>query len=252
MKRWQLELVSITLFLFTWELVALSGVFPRLLFPTLEEVFKSLFELASSGELFIHIAASLRRVLAAFLLAAAVGIPWGISMGASRTVLGLSDWYVRAMLSLGGISWIPLSILWFGLSEASRVFVILMGSLPPVVMNTMEGVRNVNPNLVKAARVLGSSNLKVFTSVVIPSILPNIITGLKLSLGFGFRVMIAAELIAAPSGLGYLLESSRAVGDVPTVLTTMLIIVVLVLLIEHVGFENLERRLFKWRPSVEF
>ena len=251
MKRWQLELTSIAFFLLAWEAVALSGVFPRMLFPRLEEVFASLLDLAATGKLFVHIAASLKRVLAAFLLAAAIGIPWGMSMGANKSVLGFSDWYVRAMLSLGGISWIPLSILWFGLTEASRVFVILMGSLPPVVMNTMEGVRNINPNLVKAAKVLGSSNLKVFTSVVCPSILPSIVTGLKLSLGFGFRVMIAAELIAAPSGLGYLLESSRAIGDVPTVLTTMLVIVALVLLIEHLGFETLERRLFKWRPSLE-
>ena len=245
-----LELLSIAVFFAMWKLAALSSIFPPYLFPPPEDVIVGFAHSLLRGKLVVHILVSLQRVFIAFLLAAAIGIPWGMAMGQSNAIRGLMSWYVRAMLCLGGIAWIPLSILWFGLTDTARIFVILMGSLPPVIINTMEGFRSVDPNYVKAAKTLGASSTAVFRTVVLPASLPYIISGLRLSLGFGFRVMIAAELIAAPAGLGYLLESARAIGKTYEVIMVMLVIVGLVMLIEDVGFKLLEKKLLKWRPEV--
>ena len=246
----KLEIISIVLFFIAWKIITSLGIFPPLLLPPPEVAIANFIDMLLSGELLTHILVSLRRVFTAFLLAAVLGIPWGIAAGRSDVFRGLSGWYVRAMLCLGGIAWIPLSILWFGLSETARVFVILMGSLPPVVMNTMEGFRNINPNYIKAAKTLGAKPIEIFRTVVLPSSLPYILSGLRLSMGFGFRVMIAAELIAASAGLGYLLESARAIGKTQEVIMVMLTIVGLEMLIEDLGFKNLEKKLLKWRPEV--
>jgi len=247
----KLEIISITLFFTVWKIVASLGIFPSLLLPPPEVVIASFINSLLLGNLLTHIFLSLRRVFTAFLLAIIIGVPWGMLMGSNDIFRGLTDWYIRAMLCLGGIAWIPLSILWFGLSESARIFVILMGSLPPIVMNTMEGFKNVNPNYIKAAKTLGAKSVEIFRTIILPSSLPYILSGLRLSIGFGFRVMIAAELIAAFGGLGYLLESARAIGKTQEVIMVMLTIVGLEMLIEGLGFKTLEKNLLKWRPEVE-
>jgi ABC-type nitrate/sulfonate/bicarbonate transport system permease component len=201
--------------------------------------------LIANGELPNDAAHSVFRVVAAWLLAAVVAVPLGFAMGRWRRIERLLDPVVELFRPISPLAWIPLAILWFGIDEGGKIFVVFIGTFFPILLNTIAGVKNVDPVLVRAGRILGCDNhASLFRKVVFPAALPQVIVGLRISFGTGWAAIIAAELVAARSGLGYLISNGMEVLRSDFVLVGMVSIGVLGVLFDSV-FRWIDRR-YNW------
>jgi ABC-type nitrate/sulfonate/bicarbonate transport system permease component len=196
-----------------------------------------LWTLLASGELFVHAGTSLVRVFSAWLITGAVAIPLGLAMGWSRRLEDLVDPFVELFRPISPLAWIPLAILWFGIGEAGKVFVVCVATFFPTLLSTIAGVKRIDPLLVHAGQVLGCSDSPtLFRKVIFPAALPNIVVGLRISFGTGWAAIIAAELVAARSGLGYLIANGMEILRADKVLVGMAMIGLL-----GVGFDAIFR-----------
>ena len=202
----------------------------------------------ASGELFYHMIASLKREVSAFLFAAAA-IPLGIAMGWWRQVYSQVNPIMEILRPIPPLAWIPLSILWFGLGDEQNEFIIFLGMFFPILVNTIVGVKNIDPNLVRAARSLGASEHKVLIRIVLKGALPQIITGVRIGLGVGWMALVAAELVGASSGLGFLINDARSMLRTDTITVGMLTIGLIGLLIDT-AIRVLSRRLLPWSLAL--
>lgn len=182
----------------------------RALLPPPQHVAVAAWELARSGELWKHLQDSLKRELVAFLWAT-TAIPLGIAMGWWKAVEEQFDPLVEVLRPVPPLAWIPLSILWFGVGDTQNQFIIFLGCFFPILLNTIAGVKGVEPNLVRAARCLGASEARILWRVVLRAAMPQIITGVRVGLGVGWMALVAAELVGANSGLGFLINDARTV-----------------------------------------
>jgi ABC-type nitrate/sulfonate/bicarbonate transport system permease component len=202
-------------------------------------------QLMANGELPNDAAHSVFRVVAAWLLAAVVAVPLGFAMGRWRRIERLLDPVVELFRPISPLAWIPLAILWFGIDEGGKIFVVFIGTFFPILLNTIAGVKSVDPVLVHAGRILGCNNhASLFRKVVFPAALPQVIVGLRISFGTGWAAIIAAELVAARSGLGYLISNGMEVLRSDFVLVGMVSIGVLGVLFDSV-FRWIDRR-YNW------
>jgi NitT/TauT family transport system permease protein len=182
------------------------------IFPTPKEVVLGTVELARKGVLLKYIVASLFRVSVGYLLAVFIGIPAGLLMGwfgRARTAFNPA---IQVLRPISPIAWIPVAILWFGVSDLAPIFLIFLASLFPITTSAMAAVQNIQINYIRAARNFGITGLELFRKVVFPASLPQILTGLRLALGVAWLVVVAAEMIAVNSGLGYLIIDARNAG----------------------------------------
>jgi ABC-type nitrate/sulfonate/bicarbonate transport system permease component len=201
-----------------------------------------------SGELFYHLAASLKREATAFVFALAA-IPVGIAMGWWRAVYDQMNPIVELLRPIPPLAWIPLSILWFGLGDEQNEFIIFLGMFFPILINTIIGVRNIEPNLVRAARSLGASERQVLMRIVLKGALPQIVTGIRVALGFGWMALVAAELVGANSGLGFLINDARSMLRTDIITVGMLTIGIVGLAIDA-GIRALTRRTLPWSLAM--
>jgi NitT/TauT family transport system permease protein/taurine transport system permease protein len=236
-----------------WELVA--GVWlPTIdrnlvtLMPPPSAVWRAAWELIGNGELATHLWASLKRELVAFLFAL-TAIPLGIAMGWWRQVHAQFDPIVEILRPIPPIAWIPLSLLWFGIGDAQNQFIIFLGIFFPVLINTIAGVRNIETNLIRAARSLGASEFFILRRVVLPAALPQILTGVRVGFGFGWMALVAAELVGASSGLGFMINDARSVLRTDIIVVGMLTIGVTGFSIDLL-VRLLSRRLLPWSQSI--
>ena len=184
--------------------------------------------LLSNGTLLKDAAISVARVVSAWLLAALIAIPLGLLMGSSRRIEAIVDPFVELLRPISPLAWIPLAILWLGIGESGKIMVVFVGTFFPLLLNTVAGVKNVDPTLVDAGRVFGcTSRLTLFRRVVLPAALPGIVTGLRVAFGTGWAAIIAAELVAAHSGLGYLIANGMDILRADDVLVGMIVIGIL-------------------------
>lgn len=198
----------------------------------------------ASGELFFHLMASLKREAVAFLLSA-TAIPLGIAMGWSRVVYNQVSPIMEILRPIPPLAWIPLSILWFGIGDEQNEFIIFLGMFFPILVNTIVGVKNIEPNLVRAARSLGAPEYRVLTRIVFKGALPQIITGIRIGLGVGWMALVAAELVGANSGLGFLINDARSMLRTDIIVVGMLAIGLIGLLIDS-AIRILGRRFLPW------
>lgn len=182
------------------------------LFPVPLDVLGAIRELVQRGLLAKYIVASLFRVTAGFLAAALVGIPFGMVLGWFAPMFSAFNPLVQALRPISPIAWMPLAILWFGVTDLSIVFLIFLASVFPIVVSTAAAVKNINLVYVRAARNLGLTRLRLFAHVIAPAIFPQLVTGLRIALGIAWLVVVAAEMIAVNSGLGYLIIDARNAG----------------------------------------
>jgi NitT/TauT family transport system permease protein len=182
------------------------------IFPTPREVLAGTVELARQGVLLKYIVASLFRVSCGFMLAVIVGIPAGLLMGWFGRVRAAFNPALQVLRPISPIAWIPVAILWFGVSDVAPIFLIFLASLFPIMTSAMAAVQNIQINYIRAARNFGIGGLDLFRKVVLPASLPQILTGLRLALGVAWLVVVAAEMIAVNSGLGYLIIDARNAG----------------------------------------
>ena len=205
-----LPLAVAVAFVAGWHLsVKLSG---SDIFPTPGQVVSGTVELVEKGVLLKYIVASLFRVTTGYLLAVAVGIPAGLLMGWFAPARMAFNPALQVLRPISPIAWIPVAILWFGVSDAAPVFLIFLASLFPITTSAMAAVQNIQLNYIRAARNFGIRGLALFKKVVFPAALPQILTGLRLALGVAWLVVVAAEMIAVTSGLGDLIIDARIAG----------------------------------------
>ena len=218
------------------------------IFPTPWQVLTGAFELAQDGTLWEHIGASLFRVGTGFGLAALVGVPLGLWMGWVEGAYRTLNPIFQMLRPISPIAWIPIAILWFGVGDLSPVFLIFISSVFPLVVQTTSGVHTIERRYLRAAANFGVPRSVLFRQVVIPAVLPEIIVGMRIGLGVAWLVVVAAEMIALRSGLGYLIMDSRNAGNrYDLVVASMVIIGAIGLLLDSAA-RRLERlRIVRWR-----
>lgn len=193
-----------------WAAVSLTG---SLVFPTPWQVVSGTRELVADGSLWTHIGASLMRVGIGFALAVAFAVPLGLWMGWTRGAFVTLNPLFQMLRPISPIAWIPLAILWFGVGDVSPIFLIFMASVFPMIVQTVEGVHTIEPRYLRAAANFGVPRGVLFRRVVLPAVLPQIVVGMRIGLGVAWLVVVAAEMIALDSGLGYLIIDSRNAGN---------------------------------------
>jgi taurine transport system permease protein len=224
-----------------WAGVAQSGLFPAAFFPGPGAVIQKFGTLMANGILPAYLEDSVIRLAAGAALGMAIGIPLGL-------LVGLSDRAHRALWpvllffqAIGDIAWLPLLLIWFGFGLMTMTFVIVYTVLFPVVLNTVLGVRSVPLELHRAALSLGATKSRVVWEVVLPGALPNIMTGLRNGLGFGWRALIAAEIIVGTSGIGFLMFDARRAGSVVEIMLGMVVLGVLWVIVDSWVLAPIER-----------
>ncbi len=238
-QRLILPLLVGALFLIVWHL--LVKISRSDIFPTPWQVVLGLVELAQQGVLFKYIVASLFRVTWGFLLAIAIGVPSGLLLGWYQPAAYAFNPLIQIFRPISPIAWIPVAILWFGVSDVSPVFLIFLASVFPITVSSMAAVQNMQPVYVRAARNFGLNNMQLFRKVIFPACLPQILTGLRIALGIAWLVVVAAEMIAVNSGLGYLIIDARNAGKRYDLVVAGMVMIGLIGLILDIAVRRLER-----------
>ena len=236
----------LALLIATWWIVVVKT--ESAIFPTPLQVLTGTLELAADGTLWEHISSSLLRVGTGFFLAVIVAIPLGLWMGRVDAAYTTLNPIFQILRPISPIAWIPLAILWFGVGNVSPIFLIFIASVFPMIVQTAAGVHTIERRYLRAAENFGVSRYKLFRQVIIPAVLPEIIVGMRITLGVAWLVVVAAEMIALRSGLGYLIMDSRNAGNrYDLVIASMVIIGLIGLLLD--GLTRLLERLksVRWR-----
>jgi NitT/TauT family transport system permease protein len=218
------------------------------IFPTPLQVVTGTVELLEDGTLWEHIGASLMRVATGFVLAVFVAVPLGLWMGRVRGAYITLNPIFQMLRPISPIAWIPLAILWFGVGNASPIYLIFISSVFPMIVQTTVGVHTIEKRYLRAAENFGVSRQAFFTQVVLPAVLPQIIVGMRIGLGVAWLVVVAAEMIALRSGLGYLIIDSRNAGNRYDLVIAGMIIIGLIGLLLDGAMRRLESlRMVRWR-----
>lgn len=235
-------LIAAVVIVVVWQfVVALTHPDPSVL-PTPGATAVAFVGLLRDGQLGLDAAYSVARVVSAWLLAAIVAIPLGLLMGSSSRLERIVNPFVELLRPISPLAWIPMAILWFGIGELGKVFVVLIGTFFPILLSTVAGVKAVDPVLLNAGRVFGcTSRLALFRRVVVPASLPSVVVGLRVAFGTGWAAIIAAELVAAHTGLGYLIANGMDILRADLVLVGMAVIGLLGFLFDA-SFRALQRR----------
>ena len=228
-----------------WAAVAATG---SVIFPTPWQVVLGTVDLIRDGTLWLHIGASLGRVATGFLLAVAVALPLGLWMGRVRGAYDTLNPLFQILRPISPIAWIPIAILWFGVGNASPVYLIFISSVFPMIVQTVSGVHGIEKRYLRAAENFGVSRRTLMTRVVIPATLPEVIVGMRIGLGVAWLVVVAAEMIALRSGLGYLIMDSRNAGNrYDLVIAGMVIIGLIGLLLDALMHMLEGLKIVRWR-----
>jgi sulfonate transport system permease protein len=248
-----LSISSVMGFLFLWYLVTeIFGFMPAIVLPSPEKVFFTIYEktLVPVGEekLFGHIGASLVRILVGVGIALGLAIPLGVLMGWYEDLDSLASPVIEVLRPIPPIAWIPLAILWFGIGLGSKVFIIAIGVFFPTLINTYIGVKFVDPLLIKAAQTLGAKDKNILWEVVVPASIPLIAAGVRIGVGLGMMCLVAAELVAASTGLGYLIMLGGDDLKPELSITGMILIGILGLIADRIIL-GIERRVIYWKKE---
>jgi ABC-type nitrate/sulfonate/bicarbonate transport system permease component len=245
------RIASIGVLLGGWELVSWSNanVFHRfnpLLFPSLEAIALQGWEMLTSGELLVDTWASLARIFQGFSIAAFLGVLFGALVGRIRLCEAAIDPIISILRPIPPLAFLPMLVLWFGIGEMSKIAFIAYAAFFPIFTTTVEGIKYVEPVLLRAAASLGASQRDIFKHVVLPAALPSILTGLRLGFSLSCFVIVAAEFIASNSGLGFLINEGRTFFLVPRMLVAAAMVGLLGFTF-NVLLKKLEDRVLRWR-----
>jgi sulfonate transport system permease protein len=247
--RWALPWAFPILLLVVLEILVRSGVLESRLMPAPSTVAATLWELAGR-DLFRHIAVSAGRVFAGFVLGAGLAIVAALAIGLSRKLERFFDPTFQALRAIPSLAWVPLLLLWMGIDEAPKITLIAIGAFFPVYLNLLAGIHNVDRKLVELGESFGLSRAAMIRRIFLPAASPNLFTGLRAGLGLSWMFLVAAELIAATSGLGYLLSDGRETGRPDIVLAAIFLLGVLGKLSDS-ALKWAERRKLAWRDSYD-
>jgi ABC-type nitrate/sulfonate/bicarbonate transport system permease component len=240
--------VPIGILLVFWELASRTVPDLRVLLPAPTDTFVAAAELVKTGVLQRDILASLKRVFMALLVASAIGFPIGLLIGMSKPAAWLLEPVFGFFRPIPPLAWIPLSIVWFGISESQNVFIIFLGAFFPILVNTVQGVREVDRQLVRAARTLGASKFDIAVTVLLPAALPSMFVGFRVGVGIAWMALVAGELVAASSGLGFLISQGRMLFRPDYIIVGMVTIGLIGLILDGL-VRLLQRVVMKWQEA---
>lgn len=216
-------------------------------FPSPVEVFKTLFYLFSDNTLPVAVIASIKRLIYGYFISLAFGIIIGLAVVKYKYINENFRSLILGLQTLPSIVWLPFAILWFGLNENAITFVIAIGSTFAIAISTESGIKNINPLYIKAARTMGARRLKLYWNVVLPAVLPYLISGMKQGWSFAWRALMAGEMLIGTKGLGHVLMVGRDLGDIAQVVAVMIVIVILGLIFDKLIFGRIEEDIrYKW------
>lgn len=245
-RFWALSAAGAGAFIVLWSAAASAGITSREFLPAPWDVLARFARLVvepfAGYTLFVHLLSSFQRFALGFVLAVTVGIPLGLLMAWFRWIDRIVTPAFDAVRFVAPIAWVPFAALWFGTGIGGPVLIIFMGAFPPVLINTYRGARNVERKYIEAAQMLGASNFRAMTQVLLPAAVPSIVAGLRISAGLGWQSLVGAELIVASSGVGYLMVKGQAAVSTATVMSGMIAIGVVGLLID-VGLRRLQQHI---------
>jgi len=246
--RGEWGIISVFTFLVLWEMFARLGILPGdFFFPPFSVVIREFYCLVASGVLVDNFLSSLIRVLVGFFAGSIAVIAVGTVMGWKQAVNRALNPIISLLYPIPALGWLPLLMLWFGISEVLPVCIVFICSFFPVLYNTVTGIRNVDADYIRVARTLGASEMTILTTVVMPLALPNIFTGLKLEAGMAWRVIIAAEMVAIPTGIGALMIKAESLIRIDIIIVCLIVLSVMCYSFERF-FSYLEMKITgQWR-----
>jgi sulfonate transport system permease protein len=236
--------------LIMWQAGASFGLISDRVLPAPVDVASAAFRLVLSGELLANAEASAGRTLAGLAIGGTIGFALGLANGLSRGSERATDTTLQMLRNIPNLALIPLVILWFGIGEGAKLFLVALGVLFPIYVNTFQGVRTVDPQLIEMGRTYGMSPVTLFRRVILPGALPSIFVGLRYALGIMWLTLIVAETIAASSGLGHMAMEAREFMLIDVVVLAILIYAGLGKLADLIT-RFLERRLLAWHPAYQ-
>lgn len=241
--------IAIVLFLALWEIAPRVGLVDRTFLTPLSEVLKAWWELAKSGSLWDHVSISMERALAGFTISLVVAIPIGFVIGWYPRVAEVVNPLLEAFRNTATLALLPVFTLLLGIGETTKVVIIVYACAFPIVLNTITGVQTVDPLLVKSARSMGLGHLALFWRVVLPAAVPTIFTGIRMAGSYAILVLVAAEMVGAKAGLGFLINSSQSNFAIPNMYAGILTISVIGIAV-NAGLVALERHFSSWRVDA--
>lgn len=241
-------LLPIVIFLATWEIAARLNLVPgEFSFPPFSTVMQEFYYLTISGVLGENLLSSLIRVLIGLGAGSLAGIMVGVVMGWRETMDKALHPIISLLYPIPPLGWLPLLMLWLGINEVLPITIIFIASFFPVLYNTLNGIKSVDKNYIQVARTLGASDMKILTTVVMPLALPNIFTGLRLTAGMAWRVLIAAEMVAIPTGIGALMLKAQSLIRIDIIIVSLIVLAVMTFSFDRF-FAYMEAKLTtKWR-----
>ena len=210
--------------------------------------FGGVYDDAFSGTILIHIWKSVQRVYSGFFLAAIIGIPLGMMIGRSRILRQLLDPTISLLRPIPVTAWLPLSMIFFGLGPNAAIFLVFLGAFYPILLNTMFGVRSIDPRLFEAAAMLGCSGTGMFRQIVLPASLPAIFSGLRIAHGFAWILIVVGEMTGVPTGLGSVVMDGRTLSRTDLVITGMIVIGACGFVTDRI-IVAISNRMLSWSPQ---
>lgn len=248
-----LSLVTIAGLIFVWWLVTWMGWVQPLFVPSPGAVIEKFMSLVQNGftgtTLLDHVLISMQRVFGAFLLACVIGIPLGIGMGISPTLRGIFDPPIEFYRPIPPLAYLPLMIIWFGIGETSKVLLIFLSVFAPVALGARSGVRSAGIEQIHAAYSFGASRWKVIRHVILPAAMPEILTAMRIGIGFGWTTLVAAEMVAATKGIGYMVLSASQFLQTATVIVGIILIAAIAYAFDML-MRFIERRVVPWKGKM--
>ncbi len=248
-----LSLGSIASFLFIWWLITALGWVKPLFIPSPGAIATKFFDVLENGftgtPFVEHVLISTARVFGAFILACIVGIPLGLAMGMSPTIRGIFDPPIEFYRPIPPLAYLPLMIIWFGIGELSKVLLIFLSVFAPMALGARSGVKSAAIEQIHAAYSFGASRWQVIRYVILPSALPEILTSMRIGIGFGWTTLVAAEMVAATKGIGYMVLTASQFLQTSTVIMGIIVIAVVAYSFDLL-MRYLERKLVPWKGRM--
>ena len=232
-----------------WQISSNLGILNASILPAPSTIWDTLISMVKSGEIFKHLGISLLRVIKGYTLGCFLGITIGTLMGLMKMLDKALTLIVGIFRPIPVIAWVPMLILWLGIDESSKVTVIAIGSFWPILLNTIHGIKNTDKKYLELAQTLEKSKTLILFKIILPSALPSIFTGLRIGIGSAWMSVVGAELIAASSGIGYLISYARELSQPDVMLVGVCSIGIIGLLIDLI-IRRIEKRLLRWNVNI--
>ncbi|WP_182284960.1 ABC transporter permease [Comamonas testosteroni] len=249
--QWLERSACVLLFFGIWEFLPRAGLVNSAFLSPPSAVLAAIVQLAQSGQLGKHVAASLQRSLAGLILAVVAGVALGLLMGVVRRFEAFVDPLLQLFRQVSALALFPVFLLFFGIGEASKIAIIFWAAFWPVLLNSISGVKQVEKLLIHSALSMGASRGFIFFKVILPAAAPSIFTGIRLAGAYSITALVAAEMIGSHAGLGFLTLNSQEIFQIPSMYAGIVLLAVLGLALNY-GLALLEKRLTRWRSGLEF